>query len=317
MLRVEDPGCGPKPARFSMRRSAGIGVSSSCWPRRRPGPCGSPPPIFCARRARCTSWWRCPARGPRTWWRRSRPSGLLIEATVPPPAFEAGVEVVRLEIPYGRMRRRIDLPAGSYTLLEHRARSRLSVSAPDGDTPMSTEEKHAGRHLPCPKMCSSSCRCAIWCCSRAWCCRSRSAASARSPRRRKPCARSAASDWSCRPRRATILRLKQLHRVGTVASIVRFITAADGTHHLIAQGEERFTVLDYVSREPFLVARIEPHKEATVIDPRDRSARAHLARAGDRGAAAPAAGARRSSPTPFAASSRFPRSPTSWRASWT
>ncbi|MGO9515263.1 MAG: endopeptidase La [Steroidobacteraceae bacterium] len=59
---------------------------------------------------------------------------------------------------------------------------------------------------------------------------------------------------------------EQLHRVGTVASIVRFVTAGDGTHHLIAQGEERFTLLDYVSREPFLVARIETHKEATVFD---------------------------------------------------
>jgi ATP-dependent Lon protease len=57
-----------------------------------------------------------------------------------------------------------------------------------------------------------------------------------------------------------------LHRVGTAATIVRFITAPDGTHHLIAQGEERFTVLDYVSREPFLVARIEIHKEPTVLD---------------------------------------------------
>jgi ATP-dependent Lon protease len=56
------------------------------------------------------------------------------------------------------------------------------------------------------------------------------------------------------------------HRVGTAASIVRFITAPDGTHHLIAQGEERFTVLDYVSREPFPVARIETHKEPTVLD---------------------------------------------------
>ena len=56
------------------------------------------------------------------------------------------------------------------------------------------------------------------------------------------------------------------HRVGTAASIVRFITAPDGTHHLIAQGEERFTVLDYVSREPFLVARIETHREPTVLD---------------------------------------------------
>jgi ATP-dependent Lon protease len=57
-----------------------------------------------------------------------------------------------------------------------------------------------------------------------------------------------------------------LHRVGTAASIVRFITAPDGTHHLVAQGEERFTVLDFVSREPFLVARIDAHREPTVFD---------------------------------------------------
>ena len=48
------------------------------------------------------------------------PTGLLIETTVPPPAFAAGVQVVRLEIPYGRMRRRIDLPPGRYILREHR-----------------------------------------------------------------------------------------------------------------------------------------------------------------------------------------------------
>jgi ATP-dependent Lon protease len=59
---------------------------------------------------------------------------------------------------------------------------------------------------------------------------------------------------------------ENLHRVGTAASIVRFITAPDGTHHLIAQGEERFTVLDYVSHEPFPVARIETHREPTVLD---------------------------------------------------
>jgi ATP-dependent Lon protease len=57
-----------------------------------------------------------------------------------------------------------------------------------------------------------------------------------------------------------------LHRVGTCASIVRFVTAPDGSHHLICQGEERFTILDYVSREPFLVARIERHREVTVFD---------------------------------------------------
>jgi len=46
------------------------------------------------------------------------PAGLLIETTVPPLPFQAGGEVIRMEIPYGRMRRRIDLPSGTYTLLE-------------------------------------------------------------------------------------------------------------------------------------------------------------------------------------------------------
>jgi ATP-dependent Lon protease len=59
---------------------------------------------------------------------------------------------------------------------------------------------------------------------------------------------------------------EQLHRVGTIASIVRFVTAADGTHHLIAQGEQRFTLLETVSRDPFMVARIEAHREPAVLD---------------------------------------------------
>jgi ATP-dependent Lon protease len=59
---------------------------------------------------------------------------------------------------------------------------------------------------------------------------------------------------------------EDLHRVGTAASIVRFVTGADGTHHLICQGEERFTVLDYVARDPFLVARIAVHRDPVVLD---------------------------------------------------
>ncbi len=59
---------------------------------------------------------------------------------------------------------------------------------------------------------------------------------------------------------------QQLHRVGTVAAIVRFITAPDGTHHLICQGERRFRVLDYVSQEPFLVARVEFHSDPVALD---------------------------------------------------
>jgi ATP-dependent Lon protease len=59
---------------------------------------------------------------------------------------------------------------------------------------------------------------------------------------------------------------QDLYRVGTVATIVRYVTAEDGTHHLICQGEQRFSVLDFVSREPFLVARITPQPEPTLIN---------------------------------------------------
>jgi ATP-dependent Lon protease len=51
--------------------------------------------------------------------------------------------------------------------------------------------------------------------------------------------------------------LDDLYRVGSVASIVRYITAPDGTHHLICQGERRFRVLDKVGGFPYLVARVE------------------------------------------------------------
>jgi HSP20 family protein len=47
-------------------------------------------------------------------------TGLQVETIVPPPSLDARMNVVRLEIPYGRMRRRVDLPAGRYALLERR-----------------------------------------------------------------------------------------------------------------------------------------------------------------------------------------------------
>jgi HSP20 family protein len=47
-------------------------------------------------------------------------SGLQIETMVPPPSMGARMNVVRLEIPYGRMRRRIDIPPGRYALVERR-----------------------------------------------------------------------------------------------------------------------------------------------------------------------------------------------------
>jgi HSP20 family protein len=47
-------------------------------------------------------------------------TGLQIDTDVALPAVSAVMSVVRLEIPYGRMRRRIDLPPGRYVLTERR-----------------------------------------------------------------------------------------------------------------------------------------------------------------------------------------------------
>ncbi len=56
-----------------------------------------------------------------------------------------------------------------------------------------------------------------------------------------------------------------LHRMGTVANIVRYITAPDGTNHLICQGEQRFRVVDYLSGWPFFVAKTEKIPEPSPI----------------------------------------------------
>jgi ATP-dependent Lon protease len=48
-----------------------------------------------------------------------------------------------------------------------------------------------------------------------------------------------------------------LHRVGTVANILRYVTARDGGHHLVLQGEQRFRVIEFLKDLPFAAARIE------------------------------------------------------------
>ncbi len=46
-----------------------------------------------------------------------------------------------------------------------------------------------------------------------------------------------------------------LHQVGTVANILRYVTAPDGAHHMICQGVQRFRITEYVPGLPYLVAR--------------------------------------------------------------
>jgi len=63
-----------------------------------------------------------------------------------------------------------------------------------------------------------------------------------------------------------------MHRFGTVANVVRFLTAPDGTHHLVCQGEQRFQVEEFLSGWPFFVARVrripEPGTRTPEIDAR-------------------------------------------------
>ncbi|MBV9995003.1 MAG: endopeptidase La [Caulobacteraceae bacterium] len=46
-----------------------------------------------------------------------------------------------------------------------------------------------------------------------------------------------------------------LHAVGTVANVLRYITAPDGAHHLVCQGVQRFRITEFVPGFPYLVAR--------------------------------------------------------------
>ncbi|MCP3420060.1 endopeptidase La [Bradyrhizobium brasilense] len=54
-----------------------------------------------------------------------------------------------------------------------------------------------------------------------------------------------------------------LYRVGTTANIVRYITGADDSHHLVCQGVQRMRVLDYLPGTPFLAARVLQIPEPT------------------------------------------------------
>ena len=59
-------------------------------------------------------------------------------------------------------------------------------------------------------------------------------------------------------------RSEHLHQIGTVAEILRYVTAPDGTHHIVSRGQRRFRVLEYLPGYPFLVARVDEISEADV-----------------------------------------------------
>src|ERR1700753_4492710 len=49
-----------------------------------------------------------------------------------------------------------------------------------------------------------------------------------------------------------------LHQIGVLATVVRYVTAPDGTHHLVAQGEGRFRVTEFAHEKPYFAASVAP-----------------------------------------------------------
>ncbi len=64
-----------------------------------------------------------------------------------------------------------------------------------------------------------------------------------------------------------------LHDIGTVATILRYVTTPDGQHHLVCSGEARFQVVDYLPNPPFLAARV---RQLRAEDPTDAAMEARI-----------------------------------------
>ncbi|WP_441237589.1 endopeptidase La [Bradyrhizobium sp. 930_D9_N1_4] len=58
-----------------------------------------------------------------------------------------------------------------------------------------------------------------------------------------------------------------LYRVATIANIVRYITAPDGTHHIVCQGVQRARIIDFLPGTPFPAARFQQIPEPTTTSP--------------------------------------------------
>jgi ATP-dependent Lon protease len=67
-----------------------------------------------------------------------------------------------------------------------------------------------------------------------------------------------------------------MHRMGTIANIARYVTAPDGSQHLVCQGEQRFQVLEFLNGWPFFVARVLRIPESETRTPEIEARLLHL-----------------------------------------
>ncbi|UYN97431.1 MAG: endopeptidase La [Enhydrobacter sp.] len=63
-----------------------------------------------------------------------------------------------------------------------------------------------------------------------------------------------------------------LHRTGTIANILRYVTSPEGGHHLVCQGVQRFRIDEFVEGYPFMLARgvhlAEPTADGSDVEAR-------------------------------------------------
>jgi ATP-dependent Lon protease len=68
-----------------------------------------------------------------------------------------------------------------------------------------------------------------------------------------------------------------LHEIGVSAQILRYLTAPDGTNHVVVQGAQRFRVREFLPGYPYLVARVElieePEAQGAEVEARQHQLR--------------------------------------------
>ncbi|PTM93354.1 endopeptidase La [Mycoplana dimorpha] len=67
-----------------------------------------------------------------------------------------------------------------------------------------------------------------------------------------------------------------LHRIGTVANILRYVNTPDGNHHLVLQGDQRFSVVDFVRERPYFTARVQRIEQRQELTPQIEAQAIHL-----------------------------------------
>ncbi|WP_420475791.1 endopeptidase La [Noviherbaspirillum sp. ST9] len=60
---------------------------------------------------------------------------------------------------------------------------------------------------------------------------------------------------------------EQLHRTGTVATVLRYISGQDGANYLVCQGEHRFRIREFVAGFPFHAARVQEIEDSEEQSP--------------------------------------------------